>query len=220
MKRDYWHTFIDGGIYHIYNRNNNNEIIFRESQNFKYFLKKLKKYIGPYFYIYGYCILPDHFHLMVRVKKEYEISISTLECEHTTKSRNLILNEKNKPEFLIDQFKRLFSSYALAFNKRYNRHGSVFQKRFKRIIQNEDIHIVFKLLYIHHNPIHHNYVTDYHLWPFSSYNAYFTDGMTNICKHEILNIINSDNHDIALQELKSLHVEAKMNPKFDAFFRV
>ena len=46
-----------GSFYHIYNRGNNSEVIFRELENYLYFLKLLKKHINPVADIYAYCLL-------------------------------------------------------------------------------------------------------------------------------------------------------------------
>jgi putative transposase len=48
-------------------------------------------------------------------------------------------------------------SYAKAINKQYKRHGSLWQKRFRRIEQRDVSWQQKRLCYIHHNPIHHRY---------------------------------------------------------------
>jgi putative transposase len=75
-------------------------------------------------------------------------------------------------EYLEDQFKRWFSSYALAVNKQQNRHGTLFQKRFKRISVKSEYRMCYLLAYIHHNPIHHRLAKDYDEWKYSSWAAY------------------------------------------------
>ncbi|GMQ79471.1 MAG: hypothetical protein BMS9Abin02_2068 [Anaerolineae bacterium] len=57
-----------GQYYHIYNRGNNREILFREQRNYPYFLKLYVKYIEPVAETYAYCLMSNHFHLMVRIK--------------------------------------------------------------------------------------------------------------------------------------------------------
>src|SRR6056297_2901719 len=58
--------FEEDYTYHIYNRSN--ELIFTETDNYVYFLKKLRELILPYVNILAYCLLPNHFHLMLSVK--------------------------------------------------------------------------------------------------------------------------------------------------------
>ena len=59
--------------YHIYNRGVNGENIFVEERNYEYFLKLFAKHIEPVCDLFGYCMLRNHFHILVRVKSEEEI---------------------------------------------------------------------------------------------------------------------------------------------------
>ena len=65
---------VPGVIYHIYNRGNNEEDIFIEERNYNYFMKLYAKYIMPVAETYAYCLLRNHFHLMVRIKSPEEIN--------------------------------------------------------------------------------------------------------------------------------------------------
>lgn len=56
--------------YHIYNRANGNEQLFLSDDNYRYFLKKYNEYISPIVDTFCYCLMPNHFHFLVRVKKE------------------------------------------------------------------------------------------------------------------------------------------------------
>ncbi|MBF8283376.1 MAG: hypothetical protein HW378_2291 [Anaerolineales bacterium] len=58
-----------GQYYHIYNRGNNRENVFREERNYPYFLKLYAKYIEPIAETYAYCLLRNHFHLLVRIRE-------------------------------------------------------------------------------------------------------------------------------------------------------
>ena len=62
-----------GSFYHIYNRGINRERIFVEETNYEYFLKLIKKHILAIADIYAYCLLNNHFHLLVRIKSEKEL---------------------------------------------------------------------------------------------------------------------------------------------------
>ena len=53
-----------------------------------------------------------------------------------------------------------------------NRHGSLFKAKFKRTLVNSQVRFDYFLCYIHHNPIHHHFVTDYEAYDYSSYSAY------------------------------------------------
>ena len=62
-----------GKFYHIYNRAINKENIFYANQNYIYFLNKIRYYLMNCFDIYAYCLIPNHFHLLVKIKDENEI---------------------------------------------------------------------------------------------------------------------------------------------------
>jgi len=66
--------FIPELHYHIYNRGNNRERIFFESDNYLFFLKKIKQYLVPVADVLVYCLMPTHYHIVVRVKQTSEIS--------------------------------------------------------------------------------------------------------------------------------------------------
>jgi len=60
-------------FYHVYNRANGNELLFKNSGNYTYFLKKYKKYIHPIGATFAYCLIPNHFHFLIQIKTEKEI---------------------------------------------------------------------------------------------------------------------------------------------------
>ena len=53
--------------YHIFNHANGFENIITENENYRFFLDKYKQYILPIAETYAYCLLPNHFHLVVRI---------------------------------------------------------------------------------------------------------------------------------------------------------
>ena len=99
---------------------------------------------------------------------------------HTVAAQKFIAETISANTFLEDQFKRFFNSYAASLNKQQDRHGSVFQKRFKRVRLRNETHIVNKICYVHHNPIHHNTAYFYEAWQHSSYLAYTTTQKTSV----------------------------------------
>jgi len=60
--------FEPGGIYHIYNQGNNRQKIFFSRENYWYFLQKIERNVKPYGSILAWCLMPNHFHLMVEVE--------------------------------------------------------------------------------------------------------------------------------------------------------
>ncbi|SHG89138.1 REP element-mobilizing transposase RayT [Chryseobacterium oranimense] len=141
-------------VYHIYSHANGRDLIFREEENYKYFLDKLVKYIVPIAEIYAYCLMPNHFHLLVRFKSEDQIPN---EDEH---------------KYLMKQFSNLLNGYAKAYNKRYNRKGSLFLDYLKRKRVNDSEYLIKLFHYIHNNPVNHGFVEDIKDWKYSSYHSY------------------------------------------------
>lgn len=60
---------LPGHYYHIYNRGNNGETLFREDRNYRYFLQLYAKHIAPVAETYAYCLMPNHFHFLVQVRE-------------------------------------------------------------------------------------------------------------------------------------------------------
>ena len=56
----------------------------------------------------------------------------------------------------------------LSMNKKYSRTGTLFQRRMKKVSVNSDPKLISLIHYIHHNPIHHGFCTDFSDWPYSS----------------------------------------------------
>ncbi|WP_445665227.1 hypothetical protein [Fodinibius sp. AD559] len=66
-------SFEPNTIYHVYNHGNAEDLIFREDTNYAFFLKRYQKYIPPIADTFAYCLMPNHFHFMVRIKSREEL---------------------------------------------------------------------------------------------------------------------------------------------------
>jgi len=150
----------DGYFYHIYNRGNNRELIFIEPTNYGYFLRLIKKYITPVADIYAYCLLGNHFHLLIKGK------------------RNAISIEQH--------FSNLFNAYAKAFNKMYNRSGKLFSERFKKKKIIDEQYLTAIIYYIHSNPQKHELIADFRKYKYSSYKAMLSTAETGLQRAEVL----------------------------------
>ena len=62
-------------IYHIYNRTNNKELLFKSDENRRFFLGRFKHYLSSYPDTYYWCLLPNHFHFLIRVKAAGTIKV-------------------------------------------------------------------------------------------------------------------------------------------------
>lgn len=161
--------------YHIYNRANGIEKIFVCIENYYFFLRKFSKFIVPVVDTFCYCLMPNHFHFLLKVKSEKEL----MELEDYR-------NFKNKPLFVSKQFSNLFSSYTQAFNKQQKRRGNLFTRPFKRKEILDDIYFRKLVHYIHHNPVEAGLCNNPTEWVHSSYNALISLKPTLLNRFEVL----------------------------------
>ena len=170
--------------YHIFNHANGFENVFRQPDNFRYFLEKYRLYISHIAETYAYCLMPNHFHLVVRIRKHAAIEELIRNKNKTTNSNNNNNNFSKVSNFgkveiekyLSKQFANLFSCYTQSFNKVYQRMGSLFIKNFKREPIHDKTHFLNAVIYTHRNPIHHGFRIGYDEWEYCSYNE-ITDGI-------------------------------------------
>ena len=116
--------FIKHHLYHIYNQGNNKQSIFFSKKNYLFFVKKMKTYIMPYADVLAWCLMPNHFHLMVCVNHE-GLPIQDFTSIETQNS------ETNKQRTFNQSIGILLRSYTRAINKQENRSGSLFRKETK-----------------------------------------------------------------------------------------
>lgn len=140
--------------YHVFNHANGWEKIFYSPENFRFFLQQYRKYLLPYVDTYCYCLMSNHFHLLIQVKSKQEI-VAHLSKDNDLKNRekNLKKLEATPDEFISKQFSKLFSSYTQALNKQTGRMGSLFMKGFKRKPIEDEKYLKKLVHYIHHNPV-------------------------------------------------------------------
>jgi len=149
------------GMYHIYNRAVGNEILFRSEKQYLHFLKGIDKYLLPKADIWSYCLMPNHFHLLIKIKEGTtgeEISKAISDC---------------------------CNGYTKWLNVSQKRKGNLFMRPFKRNKIKEDSHLAWTIWYIHRNPLHHGLANDLNNWKFSSYKA-ITSTKTKIAALEVL----------------------------------
>ncbi len=158
-------------FYHIFNRGVNSKLAFLNNENFNFFLKKAKIYIVPYFEIYAYCLMPNHFHFILKTKSEIDYSSDF-------KEKGLHSEEC----FYSKMLSKFINSYTQSFNKVYQRSGPVFESPFKRILVDSEDYLRNLIIYIHQNP--HNFQE----YKFSSYLAIISASETNIERDRVLEL--------------------------------
>ena len=173
--------------YHIYNRGINGETLFREPDNYRHFLRLYEKYIDPVAETFAWCLLNNHFHLLVRIKEEDEV----IAAFNPARVRNPGRVRKHLPS---RAFSNLFNSYTQAINKRYNRHGSLFEKPFRRIEITHERYFRNMVFYIHNNPVKHGFVEDMVEYPWSSYLSIVSAKPTKLQREEVLGWFDNKNN--------------------------
>ena len=183
-----------GNYYHIYNHSNGKENIFFKDENYRYFLQKFKEYISPITDTFGYCLMPNHFHFLVRFKEDLEI-FNWLKEQGKIPDESLTLtalkalsaNNNNPLNLHISkQFSRFFSGYAMAINKQEGRMGNLFIRQFKRKKITSEKQLCDTLIYIHNNPVHHGFTENAALWKHSSYNSILCTSPTILLRDEVI----------------------------------
>ena len=89
---NYHHTLIAENYYHIYNRGNNKENIFVNDDNYLFFLDKWKLHLHPHTDTLAYCLMPNHFHFLIKVKSIESFTVP----ESLTKSQTLSNTEQDE----------------------------------------------------------------------------------------------------------------------------
>jgi len=139
---------VEGEYYHIYNRGNSKQRIFRDKSDYERFLGLLfacnssenfkidnlnkKESLLNYprgkqiVYIGAYCLMPNHFHILITDA-----------------------GEENVSKFM----QKLITAYVMYFNKKYQRTGSLFEGKFKAEHAGSDRYLKYLFSYIHLNPI-------------------------------------------------------------------
>ena len=189
-----------GKFYHIYNHANGSENLFRNDENYNFFLRKWSHHIEPIAESYAYCLMPNHFHFLVRIKDEENLG----KLDQT--------GFQNLSDFLSKKFSNLFVSYAKAYNKMYDRRGSLFNRPFKAKEIENDSYLTNVIFYIHHNPLHHGFTKSIADWEHSSYHAMISNKLTRLKRKEVQSWFGSKNdfkefHDQAIKGLEKLELE-------------
>ncbi len=169
-KRDYKLSG-QGGHFHIFNRGNNKQNIFLDEEDFDFFCCKLKQNLFPdetlnrmsplpagSFSLLAYCLMPNHFHLLLKQNDQYA-------------AQQLLL--------------RVCTSYSKYFNKKYQRVGHLFQDRFKQVAVDNDEQLLWLHAYINLNPQLDKIIKEAGDYKWSSYQEIFVP--TGFCDSGFLN---------------------------------
>lgn len=172
-------------FYHVYNRGNNGEKIFFNEENYRYFLRKFGIYLTPYIEVYAYCLLPNHFHFLIKTKRKDEMEEPFMQIQT---GRKLLLDYT---QIASEIFRRFFLSYAKSIKLQEGRTGSLFEKNFKRKEVSDDRHLLWVVNYIHRNPQTHGLVPDFSKYKHSSYTSLLSEDYTRLKRKETVALFGS-----------------------------
>ncbi|MES2794325.1 MAG: hypothetical protein V4683_00095 [Bacteroidota bacterium] len=209
----YFTKFEEKEFYHVYNRTVDKSPLFANQGNYVYFLHRLDFYLSDFINVYTYCLLGNHFHLLIEIKEEISIRANILKFEFEnpnkilSKKSNKFANDKLVHDIVSHQFKKFFQSYSMSFNKQQNRIGTLFQKPFKRAIVDDNNYFTNLIQYIHQNPQKHGIIDDFRNYEWSSYQRILLEKPTKLFKNQVISwfgnkqeYINFHNNFIALPD--------------------
>lgn len=176
--------FSPDAIYHVFNRANGKDKLFVSQDNYRYFLNRYRQYIYPIADTFCYCLMPNHFHFLVKIKSESALSSNLSGFGNLTG-----LNESER--FISQQWSNFLNAYTKAFNKQQQRRGNLFMRPTKRIRVNDEKHLRKLVHYIHWNPVAAGLAGNSSQWPFSSYNAIISNKPTSIVKADVIALFDS-----------------------------
>ena len=145
--------------YHVYNRGNNRNEIFFEIRNYFYFLEKIKINFSSDLDLLAYCLMPNHYHLLIKISKDYSLEKA---------------------------MQKISTGYTRAINKAYSRTGHLFEGRYRNKIIPGDDYLIHLCRYIHLNPVRANLVKSAEQWRFSSYLDYIGKKDDSIVNNEMI----------------------------------
>ena len=136
---------IEGGLYHVITRGNDRQDVFHCPEDFQKFIALLAKQKDRSgFFLYAYCLMTNHAHLLLERQKETVGNI----------------------------MQRVLTGYSQYYNRRYKRVGHVFQGRHKAILCESQTYLAKLVRYIHLNPVRARMVSAPEEYPYSSHQAY------------------------------------------------
>lgn len=110
INKKYLAIFESSRNYHVYNRTNNKELLFLNDENRFFFLKRYGEILSPFIDTYCWCLLPNHFHLLIRVKGEKEIQdyLNNIKSPLTITEKKFIRKEISITVLIEKSFTRFF----------------------------------------------------------------------------------------------------------------
>jgi REP element-mobilizing transposase RayT len=144
----------EDAFYHIYARGTNRENLFFEERNYEHFMRLYDRHVAPVVETFAYCLLRNHFHLLVRVNGK----------EKTLRVYLRPLGSESERPLGSIAFSNFLNAYAKAINRAYQRTGSLFEHPFGRVEVTTNKQLWAVIAYIHQNPQKHGLIDDFRDW--------------------------------------------------------
>lgn len=178
---DFYIPLCPGGLYHVLNHANGDERLFREEQNYACFLLKYRLHISPVAQPLAWCLLPNHYHFLVRIKQP-----DCIKAVFALMKKKPPENNDSFSDFIMQQFSNWQNSYAKAVNKVYARKGSLFMDYIRRVRIESPEPMAGTVFYVHKNPVHHGFAKTISDWPKTSYKEYVTRKVDLVDSDEVM----------------------------------
>lgn len=191
--------FEEGCTYHVYNRSN--EILFRSRENYLFFLRKIRELVLPYAHVLSYCLMPNHYHFILRIKPEGILCFENKRVDQL--------------QYIARAIGTLQSSYTQALNKQIGRRGNLFAHKVKAksLTHIDNDYALNCFMYIHQNPKIAELVDKVEDWEYSSFLDYIGKrNGTLINKQLALEIFQLESRQI--YELTYLMLSEKIDENF------
>jgi putative transposase len=147
---------VEGGLYHLIARGNDRQDLFHSPEDRQKFLALLlKEKVRSPFFLYAYCLMTNHIHLLL----------------------------ERQAETVGNIMQRVLGGYSRYYNRRYKHVGHVFQGRHRSILCQSDRYLAELVRYIHLNPVRAAMVKLPEEYPYSSHRAYLgleRDDLTDV----------------------------------------
>lgn len=167
-----------GSIYHIYNKGINGADLFVEARHYYKFLWLYEKHITPVADTFAWCLLRNHFHLLVRCKDKKQLQADA--------AFGKTLQPGFDSQILVLRFSALFNAYAQSFNYSTERTGGLFHTPFKRKTVHDPEYFKSLVFYIHNNPVKHGFCERVQEYPWSSYSSVISFTPTFLQKEKVI----------------------------------
>ena len=161
-------------VYHVYNRGNQRQIIFFDDNDYLLFIRKMREQILPVSNLLAWCLMPNHFHLMIHVTEKG--------CQNRISGTNEISELSYRLGILLSSY-----TTTTVINNSRGISGSLFQKRTKSKLIHDQEYMVRCMHYIHQNPfvagLSENKLEH---WKYSSFPDYAGFRKGSLCNKNLL----------------------------------